>query len=81
MQAKIFSYKVDDIRLEPINEQLKMSKEFDRKAVLEQLKALLKAENYQIDERSLDYKIIDGQLFIEGLAVENHEPKSIGFMR
>ena len=80
MQAKIFSYKVEGIQLEPVSESLKTSKDFDRKAVIEELKTLFKADNYQIDERSLDYKIVDGQLYIEGLAVENHAPKSIGFM-
>jgi len=80
MQAKIFFYKVEGIQLEQVSESLKTSKDFDRKAVLEELKALFKADNYQLDERSLDYKIIDGQLYIEGLAVENQAPKSIGFM-
>jgi ferredoxin-nitrate reductase len=28
---------------------------------------------------SLSYKIKDDQLFIEGLAVENEEPKTVGF--
>ena len=80
MQAKIFFYKVEGIQLEQVSESLKTSKDFDRKAVLEELKALFKADNYQLDERSLDYKIVDGQLYIEGLAVENQAPKSIGFM-
>jgi len=80
MQAKIFSYKVEGIQLEPVCESLKTSKDFDRRVVIEDLKTLFKADNYQIDERSLDYKIIDGQLYIEGLAVESQEPKSIGFM-
>ena len=80
MQAKIFFYKVDGILLEPVSENLKTSKDFDRKAIADELKALFKADNYQIDERSLDYKIVDGQLYIEGLAVENQAPQSIGFM-
>jgi hypothetical protein len=80
MQVKIFSYKVEGILLEPVNALLKTSKDFDRKAVTEELKNIFTIENYKIDERSLDFKIIDGQLYIEGLAVENQEPKSIGFM-
>jgi hypothetical protein len=44
------------------------------------LKEALADENFKIDERSLDYKIVDGQLFIEGIMVENETPKSIGFM-
>jgi hypothetical protein len=80
MDAKLFSYKAEGIILEPVNGQLKLSKNFDRKLLLEQLKDLMQAENFKIDERTLDYKIIDGQLFIEGIAVENQEPKLIGFM-
>jgi hypothetical protein len=80
MQAKIFSYKVEGVRLEPVNDNLQTSEGFDRKRVIEQLKAFFKADNYQVDERTLDYKIVDGQLFIEGLIIEIQEQKSIGFM-
>jgi hypothetical protein len=80
MEAKIFSYKVDGVLLEPVEDNLKMSKSFDRKAIIEGLKELMKKENFKVDERTLDYKIVDGQLYIEGLAVENEVPKSIGFM-
>lgn len=79
MNAKIFSYKADGIVLETVNEQLKLSPNFDRKALLDQLKALLKKDNFKPDESSLSYKIKDEQLYIEGLAVENEEPKSMGF--
>jgi len=80
MEAKIFSYKVDGVKLETVSENLKISKSFDRKAIIAQLKDTLKDENFKVDEQSLDYKIIDGQLYIEGLIVENQEKKSIGFM-
>jgi len=79
MKAKIFSYKVDNVKLEVVNDNLKISKSFNRKAVIEQLKDAIKDEKFKIDENSLDYKIVDGQLYIEGLTVENQEPKSIGF--
>jgi anti-sigma28 factor (negative regulator of flagellin synthesis) len=79
MKAKIFSYKVDDVKLETVNDNLKTSKSFDRKAIITQLKEAIKDENFKVDENSLDYKIVDGQLYIEGLVVENQEPKSIGF--
>jgi hypothetical protein len=79
MNAKIFSYKVEGIILENRDTQLKASKSFDRKAILEPLKETLAIDNYKIDEASLSYKLIDDQLFIEGLAVENEEPKSVGF--
>jgi hypothetical protein len=80
MEAKIFSYKVDGVKLETVSENLKISKSFDRKAIIARLKDTLKDENFKVDEQSLDYKIIDGQLYIEGLLVENQEKKSIGFM-
>ncbi|WP_179413631.1 hypothetical protein HDF19_13780 [Mucilaginibacter sp. E4BP6] len=80
MEAKIFSYKVDGVKLETVSENLKISKSFDRKAIIAQLKDTLKDENFKVDEQSLDYKIIDGQLYIEGLIVENQEKKSIGLM-
>jgi len=79
MNAKIFSYKVDGINLEQQDEQLKISQSFDRKAVLEPLKEILKAENYKIDESSLHYKLIDDQLYIQGLAIELEAPKTVGF--
>jgi len=79
MNAKIFSYKIEGINLEPKQDNLKLSESFDRKAVLEPLKEILKADNYKIDEASLNYKLIDDQLYIQGLAVENEEPKTVGF--
>ena len=79
MNAKIFSYKVSGIILEPNTEDLKLSHSFDRKAVLDPLKESFAAENYKIDEASISYKIVDDQLYIQGLAVENETPKTVGF--
>jgi hypothetical protein len=79
MNAKIFSYKIEDVVLEPASGQLKISKSFDRKAVLEPLKEILALDNYKIDETSLNYKLIDDQLYIQGLAVANEAPKTVGF--
>ena len=81
MKAKIFSYKVDSVKLKVVNDNLKISKPFNREAILTQLKDAIKDANFKVDENSLDYKIVDGQLYIEGLIVENQEPKSIGFTR
>jgi len=81
MKAKIFSYKVDSVKLEVVNDNLKISKYFDREAIITQLKDAIKDANFKVDENSLDYKIVDEQLYIEGLIVENQEPKSIGFTR
>lgn len=80
MDSKIFSYKVEGIVLAPVNDQLSTSPVFDRKELLNKLKELFTKDDYKVDERSLDYKIKDGQLFIEGLAVKKEEAKSIGFM-
>ena len=79
MNAKLFSYKVPGIILEPLNDELKVSQNFDRKGVLEPLKAIFEADNYKIDEASINYKLIDDQLYIQGLAVENEAPKTVGF--
>jgi hypothetical protein len=79
MNAKIFSYKVDAVKLEPLDEHLKMSESFDRKAILEPLKELFHAQNYKIDEASISYKIIEDQLYLQGMAVEKQEPKEAGF--
>lgn len=79
MNAKIFSFKAEGLLLEPLNDRLKMSQSFDRKKLLEEIKELFKTDNYTIDEASLSYKIKDDQLFIEGLAIENEEPKTVGF--
>jgi len=79
MNAKMFSYKVEGILLEPQNDQLKLSKTFDRKAILEPLKETFAPDNFKIDEASLSYKLIDDQLYIQGLAVENEEKREVGF--
>lgn len=80
MESKIFSYKVDGVALEPVNDQLSISPVFDRKELLTKLKDLFKDDDYKLDERSLDYKIKDGQFYIEGVATKHVEAKSIGFM-
>ncbi|MGN6396200.1 MAG: hypothetical protein ACTHMI_11585 [Mucilaginibacter sp.] len=79
MNAKIFSYKVEGILLEQHNDQLKLSKTFHRKAILEPLKETFAADNFKIDESSLTYKLIDDQLYIQGLAIENEEKREVGF--
>ncbi|MEO3407792.1 hypothetical protein AAFN85_27990 [Mucilaginibacter sp. CAU 1740] len=80
MDSKIFSYKVDGIVLAPVNDLLSTSPVFDRKELLNKLKDLFNEDDYKVDERSLDYKIKDGQLFIEGVVMKKEEVKSIGFM-
>jgi hypothetical protein len=79
MESKIFSYKADGIVLEPVNDQLKVSPVFDRKELVEKIKDILKTDGFKLDERSLQFKIEDGQLFIQGLAGKEQEARSIGF--
>ena len=80
MESKIFFYKVDGIKLETVNDNFKISKSFDRKAIIAHLKDAITDEKFSVDEQSFDYKIVDGQLYIEGLMVENQEQKIIGFV-
>jgi hypothetical protein len=80
MKAKLFSYKVEGVLLVPFNNDLKLSPEFDKKELLDRLRDLLKEQQFEPDERSLNYKIVDDQLHVQGIAVERHEPKTVGFM-
>jgi hypothetical protein len=80
MKSKIFSFKVDGIVLAPYNDNLKLSESFNKKELLEQVREILKEQNFKLDEHSLDYKIVENQLYIEGIATEHQETKSIGFM-
>ncbi|MDN3580591.1 hypothetical protein [Mucilaginibacter flavus] len=80
MDSKIFSYQVEGIKLEPSTDLLKVSPVFDRKELTEKLKELFKADGFKVDERSFSYKIIDDQLYIQGLAFKEEVAKSIGFM-
>lgn len=80
MESKLFSYKAEGIALEPVNDLLNISAVFDRKALVNKIKDLFKDDNFKVDERSLDYKIREGQLYIEGLLVKHEETRSIGFM-
>ena len=80
MEAKFFTYKVQGIILETVNENLKLSKSFDKKELLNELKEMLKEQNFKIDPASVEYKIINDEILITGMAIEDERPKSIGFM-
>lgn len=80
MESKLFSYKAAGIVLEPLNDQIKVSPVFDRKELVEQIKEVLKADGFIPDEHSLQFKIEEGQLFVQGIAVKQQESRSIGFM-
>lgn len=79
MESKLFSYKVEGIVLEPVNDNLKVSPVFDRKELVEKIKEILKEDNFTLDERSIEYNIENGQLYLQGLALKLAESKSIGF--
>lgn len=80
MESKIFSYKAEGIILSPVTDELKTSPVFNRKELVEKIKEVLKADGFTADEQSLQFKIEDGQLYIQGLAVKQTEARSIGFM-
>lgn len=80
METKLFSYKAEGVFLEPVNEQLKLSPVFNRKELVEKIKDLLLEDGFKPDEHSLQFKIDDGQLLIQGLAVKQEATRSIGFM-
>jgi len=80
MEAKFFSYKLRDLKLVTVNENLNLSNSFNKKELLTELKELLKEQNYKIDPSTLEYKIFEDEITITGMAVEDKEPKSIGFM-
>jgi hypothetical protein len=79
MNSKIFSYKVDGIVLEPFDNNLMVSKNFDSKTAIDFIKEKLKEQNFKVEERSIKYTIIDKQLYLEGIAIEYQQPNSIGF--
>jgi hypothetical protein len=80
MEAKFFSYKVQVILLDTVNENLKLSKSFNKKELLNELKEFLKDQNFKIDPATVEYKIHENEVSITGMAVEDERPKSIGFM-
>ncbi len=79
MVTKVFSYRAG-VMLEPFNDNLKLSRGFDRKEILEQVKETLKEQNFTVDEGSVSFEIKENELYVEGLASDVSERKSIGFM-
>lgn len=80
MEAKFFSYKVTGIALQTVSDNIKLSESFDKKELLNPLKEMLKAQQFKIDPATVEYKIVDDQITITGMAIIDEEPKSIGFM-
>jgi hypothetical protein len=75
-----FSYKVEGVVLQVVDDTLSTTPSFVTKDIIEQINQKLKAGNFKVDESSLRSKYADSQLFIEGFAVEIEEPKTMGFM-
>ena len=75
-----FSYKVESVTLQTIDDSLRTTTSFVTKDIIEEINQKLKAQNFKVDESSLRSKYTDDQLYIEGFAVEIIEPKTVGFL-
>lgn len=75
-----FSYKVENITLQTVDDTLRTTTSFITKDIIEEINQKLKAQNFKVDESSLRSKYTEDQLYIEGFAVEIKEPKTMGFM-
>jgi len=75
-----FSFKVENITLQTVDDTLRTTISFVTKDIIEQINQKLKDQNFKVDESSLRSKYTDDQLYIEGFAVEIKEPKTVGFM-
>jgi len=75
-----FSYKVENITLQTVDDTLRTTTGFVTKDIIDQINQKLKAQNFKVDESSLRSKYTNDQLYIEGFAVEIEEPKTMGFI-
>lgn len=75
-----FSYKVESITLQTIDETLRTTNSFITRDIIDSINQKLKEKNFKVDESSLRPKYLNDQLFIEGFAIEIQEPKTVGFL-
>lgn len=75
-----FSYKVEQITLQTVDNTLRTTSSFITRDIINQINDKLKAQNFKVDESSLRPKYVDDQLYLEGFAVEIKEPKTVGFL-
>jgi len=75
-----FSYKVENVTLQTIDDTLRATTSFVTKDIIEEINQKLKVQNFKVDESSLRSKYTEDQLYIEGFAVEIKEPKTVGFL-
>jgi len=75
-----FLYQVESIVLQPADATLQLTAPFVSRDLINQINEKLKPQNYKVDEGSLRPKFIDGQLYLEGFAMEIQEVKKVGFL-
>ena len=75
-----FSYKVDNVMLQTVDDTLRTTNTFATKEIIAQLNEKLKDKNFKVDESSLRIKYVDDQLYLEGFAIEIQEAKTVGFL-
>lgn len=75
-----FSFKVESVMLQTIDDTLRTTGSFVTRNIIEQLNEKLKAQNFKVDESSVRPKYTGDQLYLEGLAIEIKEPKTVGFL-
>ncbi|MBS7566705.1 hypothetical protein KHS38_20035 [Mucilaginibacter sp. Bleaf8] len=75
-----FSYKVENVLMQTVNDDLRITGSFASRDVLDRINALLKEKNFKVDERTLRPRYIGEQLYLEGFAIEIQEPKTVGFL-
>ncbi|WP_345954007.1 hypothetical protein [Mucilaginibacter sp. PAMB04168] len=75
-----FSYKVEGVTLGMIDNNLRVTKSFETRAVIDRINEKLKPQNFKVDETTLHVKYTDDQLHIEGFAIEIKEPRIVGFL-
>jgi hypothetical protein len=75
-----FSYKVESVTLQTIDDTLRTTGSFITRDIIDQINEKLKAQNFKVDEGSLRPKYTNDQLYLEGFAVEILEPKTVGFL-
>jgi hypothetical protein len=80
MATLAFSYKLENIALQPITDNLQITGSFITGDILDQINEQLKSRNFKVDERTLRPRYIDGLLYLEGFAIEIKEPKTVGFL-
>lgn len=75
-----FSYKVENIRLQTIDDTLRTTESFVTRELIDQINEKLKDRKFKVDESSLRPKYVNEQFYIDGFAVEIQEPKTVGFL-